>query len=193
MNLALFSVFNHLPCPPVETFFVNCPMPAPQPLIVTLAIDNQSLEYFTRLRNEYFPAWCNYLPAHITLFHRLPPGLPLIIETIEKYARRKPFSLGITGIKHMGTGVAFTIGPSEINQLHKEMKTVFKGHLTAQDRKKIWPHITVQNKVSEWKALQTAEKLASGFTPFSIEATGFSLWKYNKGPWLHVQDRLFEE
>jgi 2'-5' RNA ligase len=166
-------------------------MPATQALIITLAIDNQSQEYFTKLRNTYFPAWCNYLEAHITLFHRLPPDVPLITDTVEKFSRRKAFTLGITGIKNMGNGVAFTVQPGETDEIHKGMRLAFDVYLTGKDRKKIWPHITIQNKVTAWKAQQTAEMLTSNFTPFSIEAIGFSLWKFNKGPWLHVKDFLF--
>lgn len=168
-------------------------MPAEQPLIITVTTDQASHDYFTKLRDEHFPAWCNYLEAHITLFHRLPATVSLIDEVLERSARRDPFPLGITGIKNMGHGVAFTIHSEEITALHASMKRAFTAYLTGKDRKKLWPHITIQNKVTAWKAQQLVEKLAADFTPFSITATGFSLWKYNKGPWVHMKDFLFEK
>lgn len=166
-------------------------MPASQPLIITVSMDHASLAHFTQLRNTHFPAWCNYLDAHITLFHRLPPGIPLVEETVARLSRRMPFSLGISGIKNMGNGVAFAIDSEEIRELHAAMQRVLYAYLTAQDRKKIWPHITIQNKVTAWKAQQLAEYLSKDFKPFSIGATGLSLWKYNNGPWTHVRDFPF--
>lgn len=93
----------------------------------------------------------------------------------------------------MGHGAAFTIQSDEIMELHVSMKRAFTTYLTGKDKKKLWPHITIQNKVTAWKAQQLVEKLAAEFKPFSITATGFSLWKYDKGPWLHVNDFLFEK
>lgn len=72
------------------------------------------------------------------------------------------------------------------------MKTELFPFLTGKDKKKLWPHITVQNKVTAWKALQTATELRKDFKPFTIQATGFSLWHFNKGPWIPAGEFLFE-
>lgn len=43
-----------------------------QPLIVTLALDEQAQARFDALRSRHFPPDRNVLDAHVTLFHALP-------------------------------------------------------------------------------------------------------------------------
>ena len=71
------------------------------------------------------------------------------------------------------------------------MQAYFSTYLTAQDRNKLWPHITIQNKVTAYKALVTHTLLDPKFVPFTIRAQGLSVWKYLNGPWEHMSDHLF--
>ena len=48
------------------------PMPDPEPLLVTLALDPAAFAFFDESRRRWFPADRNLVPAHLTLFHRLP-------------------------------------------------------------------------------------------------------------------------
>lgn len=166
-------------------------MPTVPPLIVTLTLDQASHEYFTKLRTENFPAYCNYLEAHITLFHHLPSGIPGIAETLKILSKRSQMKLDVTGIKNMGKGVAYIISSQELPALHKKMQSAFDIYLISQDRNKLWPHITVQNKVTAYKAKQTEQILMQNFKPFSILGIGFSVWVYRNGPWEHVDNYLF--
>jgi hypothetical protein len=43
-----------------------------EPLILTLRMDDLSQQGFNRLREEHFPKARNFIPAHLTLFHKLP-------------------------------------------------------------------------------------------------------------------------
>jgi hypothetical protein len=163
------------------------------PLIVTVTLDKASHVYFTELRNRYFPAYCNFLEAHLTFFHRLPSSLSIIDESLRRSAERTLMNLEVTGIKNIGNGVVFNIISDELQQLHKDMQRTFDKYLITQDRKKLRPHITVQNKVTAYKAKQTMEKLSQDFKPFAIQAIGFNTWLYLKGPWQKVDDYLFTE
>ncbi|CAN5810955.1 2'-5' RNA ligase family protein [soil metagenome] len=162
------------------------------PLIVTLTLDESSQEYFTALRNQYFPKHCNYLQAHLTLFHALPSDSFFIDETLQKLANRITIQLEINGIKSIGNGVAFTVFNKDLSILHKQMQQLFDEYLVAQDRQRLWPHITVQNKVTAFKAKQTLDILSADFKPFNITAIGFSTWLYLKGPWGHKQNYPFK-
>jgi len=164
--------------------------PAP-PVIVTLNI--AELDYFTNLRRQHFPRHVNFLDAHLTLFHVLPSDQPRVTHTLENTARRKLFTMQVAGIKNMGNGVAFEIQSGELQQLHQELQLSFAPWLINQDRKKLWPHITIQNKVTAYKASQLAKELSSGFRPFSITATGLSSWIYRKGPWEPLGSFNFQE
>ena len=166
-------------------------MEAAPPLIVTLKLDEDSREYFNILRRKHFPAHVNYLDAHLTLFHHLPSTLEFVDDVLEEFANRPAFSLAVSGIKNMGNGVAFVINSPELMEMHIGLQQAFRGHLISQDRHRIWPHITVQNKVTAFKAQQTAGLLMSEFAPFNIRAIGFDTWFYLKGPWQHEKEFLF--
>lgn len=156
--------------------------PAPS-LIITLSLEEEMQHYFTNLRNTHYPKHCNYTPAHITLLHRLPAGLPLIDALLKRLANRSLMQVEVTGISNMGNGVAYTLEAAELFTLHTAMQDCFKPYLISKDRRPWQPHITVQNKVTAFKALQTTEHLLQQFKPFSIMATGISAWYYLKGPW----------
>ena len=161
------------------------------PLIITITLETATQSYFNALRQQYFPAHCNYLDAHISLFHRLPSNEPFIQQTLYNFQKRTPIKIDVTGIKNMPTGVAFNLESTALQQLHKELQKEFKPFLTLKDKKKIWPHITIQNKVTTFKATQTAELLSKDFKAFSFNGMGFSTWLFHKNKWQHQEDILF--
>ena len=166
-------------------------MQAAPPLIVTIALDKVSHDYFTVLRNIHYPKHCNYLEAHLTLFHRLPADIMLINEALKKAATRAIINMEVTGIKNIANGVYYNVNSAELLALHKKLQHSFKPWLITKDRKKMWPHITVQNKVTAYKASQTTALLLSNFKPFTLQGTGFMVWQYCKGPWKFVQQYPF--
>lgn len=153
------------------------------PLILTLTLDAKAQEYFDALREEHFPKHCNYLKAHLTLFHHLPSDNETIEKMISEVCNRSEMSLEVSGIKSIGNGVAYVIQSEELQQLHKKLQQQFDPYMISQDRNKLWPHITVQNKVTAFKAKQTLEKLQESFKPFHLTATGIRSWLYMGGPW----------
>jgi hypothetical protein len=163
-----------------------------QPLILTLTLDEASFSFFNNLRNTYFPPARNYLSAHLTLFHHLPPNKPTIPDGLEKWCRETaPLPLHVTEVKSIGRGVAYKIDCPELVGLHSRMQDQWKDWLTPQDRQKRWPHITVQNKVSPAEAKETLAILQASFQPFTATGTGFSLWVYEGGPWQFVKNFPF--
>ncbi len=163
-----------------------------EPMIVTLKIDEASQGFFDEQRKAYFPAHVNYLDAHLTLFHVLPATEKVIRSTLTTLSKRTRFMMQADSVKNTGNGVAYSILSRELMELHALMQKHFEPYLIAQDKQRLWPHITIQNKVTAFKALSLYEKLQTPFNPFKITATGFSAWIYLKGPWKHVEDFMFE-
>jgi len=158
------------------------------PLILTLKIDADSQLFFNRLRRQYFPPERNYLDAHLTLFHHLPARSGQILEDIEVEAKlHQHMQLKVIEIKSIGNGVAYKVECAELLQLHKHMQTQWHEWLIPQDKQRLWPHITIQNKVEPAKALQLLAQLQQGFEPFSICGVGLSLFEYKGGPWEFVR------
>lgn len=162
-----------------------------KPVIVTLEIDPSDMARFNTLRKLHFPAHANYLDAHLTLFYRLPGMEAAIPETLLKYSQRAPMVLQVNDIVNFGTGVAYTLHAPALQELHKDLQAAFDPWLVRQDRQPLRPHITIQNKVTAFKAAQLQAQLKETFLPFDITATGFATWAYLQGPWKALEKFMF--
>lgn len=161
------------------------PTAATPPLILTLTLDPNSQAYFNELRQRHFPPAINHLAAHVTLFHHLP-GTELEAVCDELRRRALPqavLPLRVTGLRFLGMGVAFSLENLALRTLHHELQTGWHPQLTAQDRHKFNPHVTVQNKVPPDEARRLFLELSRGFQSFEAQGTGLHLWAYRGGPW----------
>lgn len=156
-----------------------------QPLILTLQLDEESFAYFDGLRQAHFPAARNFLRAHLTLFHHLPPQeYESIVAQLEELAQAQPvLPLQVCEVKLIGRGVAFKLETEELQRLHLHLQRLWQPWLTPQDSQKLWPHVTVQNKVQPQEARALQENLAASFEPFTAQGLGWQLWEYKAGPW----------
>ena len=164
-----------------------------QPLVLTLTLDTEATAFFNRLRAQHFPAERNYLEAHLTLFHQLP-GVEadrLTSDLTQVSARYRPLSLTVREVRLLGRGVAYRLESPLLQQLHRQLQKQWQAHLTPQDQQKLWPHVTVQNKVSSDEAKHLHTQLVEKFTPFEAVGTGLHLWEYHGGPWKSKQQFAF--
>jgi hypothetical protein len=158
------------------------------PLILTLALEENAFEFFNALRKIYFPADKNQLEAHLTLFHLLP-NEPLVVEVVERTCTENNILLlQVIGPSLTGNGVAYKIESDELMRLHGTLQQQWKDFLIPQDLQKLWPHITIQNKVSPEEAKELLDFLTQNFSSFTTQGTGLQLWEYHGGPW-----KLFRE
>ncbi len=163
------------------------------PLILTVTLDQTSQSFFNQQRKQYFPAHLNVIDAHLTLFHHLPDNDPAIIQATETIAaQQQPIELTITKPVHLGKGVAYKIESKVLMVMHKKLQKEWLSFLTPQDRQGLWPHITIQNKVSLPEAKQTLRQVNEAFAPFTAFAIGFSLWRYLNGPWQLYRQFVFD-
>ncbi|WP_224996219.1 2'-5' RNA ligase family protein [Cesiribacter sp. SM1] len=163
------------------------------PLILTLSLDEEASAYFTALRDKHFPPERNFLKAHLTLFHKLTMERVMLQETLSELTlQQSQMLLQVAGPQSIGNGVAYKIISSELQQLHKHLQQKWQPFLSPQDKQKLRPHITIQNKVAPAVARQLQENLAESFSPFTIRGTGLSLWEYLGGPWKHYREFSFQ-
>ena len=164
-----------------------------RPIIITLKLDGDSQTFFNRLREQFFPPERNYLKAHLTLFHLLPASkLSPIQEELNKLATSiSPFKLQVEAPKSIGRGVAYPLLSDRLKAIHHQLQKQWQTDLTSQDKQKLWPHITVQNKVAPQQAKELLQKLTHKPFPEKITALGFSLFYYNGGPWEWIEDISF--
>ena len=155
------------------------------PLILTLALDDRSRAFFEAERRRSFPPERNFIPAHLTLFHKLPGEHRATIERdIDALASaQRPLSLEVTGLRSLGRGVAYTLLSPELASLRQGLAQRWEVWLGPQDRQKHQPHVTVQNKVEPKDAKALLSELTDSFEPFTAIGVGLDLWWYRGGPW----------
>ena len=154
------------------------------PLILTLKLDTASFERFDGLRRAHFPMSLNHIPAHLTLFHKLPgERLTEVLADLDAASPAAPFPLRATGLRKLGRGTAFEIEGAELKSWRGRLAQGWAEELSAQDRQPFRPHVTVQNKVEPIAARALYELLSDSFQPFDLKGTGVLVWRYLGGPW----------
>ena len=168
-------------------------MPDQPPLIVTAALDEGAFAWFDDLRQTHFPRHRNKVPAHVTLFHKLPGEHEHEVAlTLQAACReREPIPVEVRGPWSLGRGVAYRLASPGLERLREDLLQGFSPWLTPQDRASFRPHITVQNKVELEEARVLLEKLQLEFEPFDILIEGLLLWRYLGGPWALVDQFPF--
>ena len=153
--------------------------------VLTLEMAADQQERMDALRKSYFPEHLNRVPAHITLFHTLPAAQFATIDAELKTAAAScaEFPIAVTGLRHLGKGVAYTLRSAELLTLHTVLAEAFANDLTSQDRQRFMPHIVLQNKVEPAVSRALYQRLSESFAAFSLTATGLLLWRYLGGPW----------
>jgi 2'-5' RNA ligase len=163
------------------------------PLILTLSLDQEASDYFTGLRDRHFPPERNFLKAHLTLFHKLPQGEALILEALrETCLNQGQMLLEVAGPVSIGNGVAYKIVGEELQRVHRLLQQKWHPFLVPQDKQKLRPHITIQNKVEPAAAKQLLASIEHTFSPFTVTGTGLTLWEYCGGPWKYYKDFRFQ-
>jgi hypothetical protein len=159
--------------------------PIAAPVIVTATMGVSDFAWANGLRRAHFPPERNVLPAHITLFHHLPPArLPQLSRLLAAITRgeRAPVAR-LSELMFMGKGVAFRLESPDLLAIRARIADWFSADLIAQDRQNPRLHITVQNKVAPETARALHSALAKEFRPRPIVIDGLAAWHYLGGPW----------
>ncbi len=159
------------------------------PLIVDALLGPADQSLLDALRRAHFPPGRNRLPAHLTLFHHLPPSIEreLIGRLVEEARAEARPAARLASVRLLGGGVAFAVESPALAAIRERLAEAFAGVLTPQDQARWWPHVTIQNKVERSTALALADALAPTFRPTPLHVAGLGLWRYRGGPWEMVR------
>ncbi len=162
------------------------------PLVVCADLAPTDFAKIDALRRAYYPPERNILPAHLTLFHTLPPStLDDAKRQLALHAAGPPPRATIAGLMNLGTGVAYRVVSDELGEIRAAIADHFHGALTSQDGQGWRPHVTVQNKVSTPTARALLLELERGFTPHPLGIDALSVHEYLGGPWRRVARYAF--
>lgn len=154
------------------------------PLIVTAELAAPDLAWLDGLRRRHYPTKRNRLPAHLTMFHALPPSLEgEARRRLAEAARTAPPPAMIAGLMDLGGGVALRIVSDGLDRIRQDLAESFHGMLGAQDQGGWRPHVTIQNKVAPNVARKLHADLFRDFQPRPLAISGLALHEYVGGPW----------
>ena len=158
------------------------------PIIITAVMGNADHAWANGLRRAHFPPERNYLDAHITLFHHLPPShLPEIKSRLATLAAECPPPVAhLSEVMLLGRGVAYRIESPELLAIRDELAHDFRGLLIPQDQARPRLHITIQNKVEPAVAKALHAQLSAAFNPRPLAISGVAAHYYRNGPWEHI-------
>jgi hypothetical protein len=161
-------------------------------LIVTVEMGGEDQAWLDRMRRAYFPPERNQLPAHLTMFHALPPSLEAEVRhRLSDAAKTKLPRAEIAGLMDLGGGVAFRVVSDDLDAIRADLAEAFRGSLSAQDAGGWRPHVTIQNKVAPKVARALLAELRAGFEPRRLAIRGLGLHRYLGGPWERIADYGF--
>jgi hypothetical protein len=159
------------------------------PLVVTAELPSELQAWADKLRRAHYPAERNRLPAHVTLFHALPPSSEgeargALGHSAATYA---PPQARLDGLMSLGRGTALALSSGGMLHVRDELADRFHGLLSAQDAGRPRLHVTIQNKVTLAEAIKLQAELSPLVEPRGFAFAGLALHAYRGGPWELIQ------
>ncbi|MBV9929810.1 MAG: 2'-5' RNA ligase family protein [Alphaproteobacteria bacterium] len=159
-------------------------MPGQGPIVVTALFGDGDNGWIQELRRCHYPPDRNRVPAHLTLFHQLPPSLEAELSRRLARAAAAPAPRAeVAGVIDLGAGTALRIDSEDLEDLRAELADALHGLLTPQDTAPWRPHVTVQNKVEPREARRLQQQLRGRFERRQVALKGLATWRYLGGPW----------
>ena len=155
------------------------------PLIVAALLPPELQARMDALRREHYPPERNHLPAHVTLFHALPPSCEAELRQVlaRMVAVNPPPPGRVEGVMSLGGGTAVRLASPALLAVRDELADHFEMLLSPQDQHTPRLHVTVQNKVSPREAKALQAQLSPQLQPLDFRFAGLALNAYRGGPW----------
>lgn len=153
-------------------------------LIITAELAPSEFVWLDGLRRRHYPPERNQVPAHLTMFHALPPSAEAAIRReLGRHAATSAPRATVAGLMNLGTGVAFRIVSDGLEAIRADIADHCHGLLGAQDSGGWRPHVTIQNKVKPSAARALLDELERDFRACPLGISALALHRYLGGPW----------
>ncbi len=170
------------------------PACAGAPIIVTALFGDGDNGWLQAVRRTHYPPERNRVPAHLTLFHHLPPGAENELSSRLRAATAAPPPRArIADIMDLGEGTAFRVDSEDLAAIRADLAMTLHGLLIPQDQAAWRPHITIQNKVAPRDARRLQRQLRATFEPRPLTIRALASWRYLGGPWEPIRTHSFRK
>ena len=162
------------------------------PIILTATFAPGDDGWLQQLRRAHYPPELNRVPAHLTLFHHLPPSLEgEVRHRLGQVTSAPPPQATIASIIDLGAGTALRVESQDLENIRGALAEAFHGVLTPQDQAGWRPHITIQNKVEPREARRLQTQLRATFEARPLAIRALASWRYLDGPWESIRIHPF--
>jgi hypothetical protein len=162
------------------------------PLIVTALFGDGDNGWLQEMRRAHYPPERNLVPAHLTLFHQLPPSLEAeLSDRLAIATAAPPPTARIANVIDLGQGTAFAVESAALEAIRADLADAFYGLMMPQDLAPWRPHITIQNKVTTREAKALQQQLRVDFEPRPLKLRALASWRYLGGPWEPLKTHSF--
>lgn len=153
-------------------------------LIVTAQLGKADFAALDALRRRHYPPDRNRVPAHLTLFRSLPPSSEAEVRaSLARAASTAAPRAEISAVMDLDSGVALRVESDGLGEIRDQLAEEFHGLLSAQDRGRWTPHVTIQNKVEPRIARALLSETRVRFEPRALRIAGLQLIRYVEGEW----------
>ncbi len=163
---------------------------ASAPFVLTLEMDGEAFAAFDALRRKHYAPERNLVPAHVTLFHRLPGERAREIKALlrREAAAERSIEVTVGEPRTLQRGVAIFLDSPRLHALRERLAREWWPWLEARDQAGFRPHVTIQTTESEAEARRTKESLGRTALPSHLRGVGLHLWRFrDDGRWEHVE------
>jgi len=86
-------------------------------------------------------------------------------------------------VMDLDSGVALRVHSPALERIRDDLAGEFHGLLSAQDRGRWVPHVTIQNKAAPKAARALVRQIRASFEPRPLRIAGLALVRYVDGAW----------
>jgi hypothetical protein len=153
-------------------------------LIVTVELGAEDFAWLDALRRAHYPAEQNRVPAHLTMFHALPPSAESELRgRLAAVTKGGAPAARLEGVLDLGGAAAFRVVSADLDCIRDQLSDELHGLLGAQDSGGWRPHVTIQNKVAPKVARALVAQLQRTFVPRPLAISGLAIQRYVEGRW----------
>lgn len=164
------------------------------PIVVTATFGPEDFALLDALRRRHYPAGRNQVPAHLTLFHHLPPSAAEELKRRLAAETRQvpPPGARLSRVLLRDDGVALAVDSPGLEDIRDRIAEAFASLLIPQDRTRWDPHVTIQAKAEPRVAAALHAELKRELVPRALAIAGLAAWRYRGGPWEPLASYRFE-
>ena len=127
------------------------------PFILTLEMDGEAFAALDALRRRYYAQERNQVPAHVTLFYRLPRERSREIKLllVQMASAQRSIEVPAGEVRATERGVAIFLHSPQLSSLRERLASEMDPWLREEDRARFQPHVTLQTTLNEGEARRT--------------------------------------